>query len=143
MKFELGRVRAAMLLALLGIAGQEPWQRWGSPPTDVVCPHPVGVTKGQARTQAFRCAAAPGAGPAIRGPARLLFGLTLDLNRADPLALEVLPGIGPARAAAIVAERERRPFARVSDITRVRGIGPVTLARLKDWVSVEPLHQSR
>ncbi len=73
----------------------------------------------------------------MRGPARLLFGLRLDPNRADARALESLPGIGPVRAGAIVAERERRPFRDVSELRRVRGIGPVTLRRMRSWLAVE------
>ena len=73
------------------------------------------------------------------GAARLLWGLTLDLNRAPAVALEALPGIGPGRAAAIVAAR---PFCRVRELTRVRGIGPVTLARVQGalHVSRAPAH---
>jgi Holliday junction resolvasome RuvABC DNA-binding subunit len=76
------------------------------------------------------------AGDALRGPARLLFGLAIDPNRADARTLEVLPGIGPARAAAIVAERERRPFADVVDLERVAGIGPKTRGRLAPWLEL-------
>ena len=75
-------------------------------------------------------------GARLRGPARLLFGRALDLNRADAASLQVLPGIGPVRAAAIVAERERRPFDSVGSLTRVRGIGPRTLARLRPSLEV-------
>jgi competence protein ComEA len=70
--------------------------------------------------------------PPRSGAARLLFGLPLDLNRADPRDLEVLPGIGPARARAIVAAR---PFCRAADLARVPGIGPATLRRLAGRVS--------
>lgn len=74
----------------------------------------------------------------LRGPARRLFGLPLDANAAAPATLETLPGIGPARAAAIVAERERRPFRSVADLARVHGIGPRTLERLAGEVAVDP-----
>ena len=80
----------------------------------------------------------PGGAP-LRGPARLLFGLRLDLNRAEPRALEVLPGIGPKRAEAIAYARARRPFVRVEDLDRVPGIGPRTLSGLLPWVGVVPL----
>jgi competence protein ComEA len=82
-------------------------------------------------------------GPGLRGPARLLFGLRLDANRAEPASLEALPGVGPARAAAIVAERCRRPFASPADLERVRGIGPHTRAGLEAWLAVEPGRPAR
>ena len=68
------------------------------------------------------------------GPKGLLFGRPLDLNREPASTLEVLPGIGPRRAAAIVAAREERPFETVSDLVRVKGIGPATVARLSGLV---------
>ena len=62
---------------------------------------------------------------------RLLRGLPLPLDRAGPDDLLLLPGIGPARAAAIVAERARGgPFAEARALERVPGLGPVTAARL-------------
>lgn len=84
-----------------------------------------------------------GAGPELRGPARLLFGLRLDPNRAERASLEALPGVGPARAAAIAAERCRRPFASPADLERVRGIGPRTRAALEPWLAVEPGRPAR
>jgi hypothetical protein len=67
----------------------------------------------------------------LRGPARLLFDLPLDLNRADALALQSLPGIGPSRADAIVRARCQRAFGSLAELERVRGIGPRTVAALK------------
>jgi hypothetical protein len=75
-------------------------------------------------------------GRRLRGPARLLFGLTLDLNQADPRALEVLPRIGPRRAAAIVRAREQAAFTSVAGLARVRGIGAKTIEGLSGWVGV-------
>lgn len=75
----------------------------------------------------------------LRGAASLLFGQRIDLNRAPPGVLEVLPGIGPARAAALAAERARRPFTSVADVQRVRGIGPTTAAGLEGWAEARPL----
>lgn len=82
----------------------------------------------------------PGAGlrdpdAALRGPARALFGLGIDPNRADASTLEALPGIGPVRAAAIVAGRAEGPYRTLADLGRVRGIGPVTLRRSAAWWS--------
>jgi hypothetical protein len=64
---------------------------------------------------------------------RLALGLPLRLNSASAAELELLPGLGPARAAAIAAERARGgPFASLSELAaRVPGIGPGAVARLR------------
>lgn len=56
---------------------------------------------------------------------------SLNVNRATAVELERLPGIGPALAARIVADREARgSFATISAMDRVPGIGPALLSRL-------------
>ena len=52
----------------------------------------------------------------------------VDVNHATVAELASLDGIGPALAARIVAAR---PFASVTDVARVRGIGVRRLARLR------------
>lgn len=99
------------------------------------CPTPRELAARGAVSAAATCIGDAG-GRRLRGPARLLFGQRLDLNRARAATLEVLPGIGPARAAAIVAERAQRPFASVDELRRVPGIGPHTLARLRPYLGV-------
>ena len=75
---------------------------------------------------------APGAAPAHSeqpppGP--------VDVNRASAAELDTLPGVGPATAAAIVAERDLNgPFVSFDDLERVPGIGPAKLARLAGLV---------
>lgn len=60
----------------------------------------------------------------------------VDVNIAGVHELLVLPGIGRARAEAIVLERVRHgPFTRIEDLARVDGIGTMTLAGLRDHVS--------
>jgi len=64
-------------------------------------------------------------------------GTSLDLNRASARDLMVVPGVGPALAARIVADREARgPFTTVADVERVKGIGPALAARLARVVEV-------
>lgn len=47
----------------------------------------------------------------------------VDLNTADAETLQTLPGIGPAKAAAIIAYREEHgPFAALKDVANVPGI---------------------
>ena len=74
----------------------------------------------------------------IRGPARRLFGLPIELNCAGPRTLEALEGIGTVRARRIVEERDREPFDRVDDLLRVHGIGPKTLANLRPALAAHP-----
>ncbi len=63
----------------------------------------------------------------------------LDLNRATVEQLEALPGIGPARAKAIVRWREEHGrFANLEALSEVRGIGRATLERLRPLLKVTP-----
>ena len=63
---------------------------------------------------------------------------TVQLNRATAAELESLPHIGPYMARQIVAFRERHgPFAAVDSLIQVPGIGPATLAKVRDRVRVE------
>lgn len=85
---------------------------------------------------------APGGGPATGpgGAGRLsgdMAGAVIDLNSAGPAELESLPGVGPALAARILAQRQARgPFRSVEDLLEVPGIGAKTLARFAERVVV-------
>jgi competence protein ComEA len=60
----------------------------------------------------------------------------VDLNRATAAELETLPGIGPAKAAAIVEHRETHgPYAEPGDIRAVSGIGEKTFQQLADRIT--------
>jgi DNA uptake protein ComE-like DNA-binding protein len=59
----------------------------------------------------------------------------LDPNTATNAQLEALPGVGPTLARRIMAAR---PFARLDDLRRVRGIGERTLARVRDRLRIAP-----
>jgi competence protein ComEA len=61
----------------------------------------------------------------------------VDINTADAAALDALPGVGPATAAAILAQRQAvGGFRSVEDLLEVRGIGEAKLAQLRPLVRV-------
>jgi competence protein ComEA len=73
-------------------------------------------------------------GPARRSAKQAAAG-RVRLNTATSEELEELPGIGPALARAIIEDRRRRGrFKTVDGLTRVRGIGPVTVERIRGLV---------
>ena len=77
--------------------------------------------------------APPGPPPAPPPP------LAVDVESDPQARLELLPGIGPTRAAAILRERETGgPFGTVDGLTRVHGIGPVTVRRIRAAREVRP-----
>lgn len=60
----------------------------------------------------------------------------VDLNTATEAELVSLPGIGPSKARAIIERRDNRPFRRVAEIMRVRGIGRATFRALRERLTV-------
>jgi len=73
------------------------------------------------------------AGPA--GAAKAVDGV-VNLNTADAGVLGLLPGIGPAKAAQIVAYRKRHPFRTVDELVRIKGIGRKMVRRLRVHLAV-------
>ncbi len=61
----------------------------------------------------------------------------VNIQTATADQLQLLPGIGPSKAQAIIAHRDRRAFRRVEDILRVRGVGRATFRRLRPMLTVE------
>ena len=62
--------------------------------------------------------------------------LMVNINTADLTELDKLPGIGPGKAAAIIAYREANgPFASVKDLMLVPGIKEATFAKLEPYVT--------
>jgi hypothetical protein len=65
--------------------------------------------------------------------------LVIDPNTAPPSVLGALPHVGPALVRKLVEQREIRPFDSTDDLRRrVRGFGPVTLARLAPHLRIRP-----
>ena len=61
----------------------------------------------------------------------------IDINTASEAELDKLPGVGPAKAKAIVEDRQKNgPFKSVDDVKRVKGIGDKTYEDLKGQISV-------
>ncbi len=64
---------------------------------------------------------------------RLAPGEKVNVNAAEHKVLTALPGIGQGLAHRII---EGRPYAKVDDLLRVKGIGSRTLARIRSLVVV-------
>ncbi len=74
-------------------------------------------------------AAKPVSGAALSG--------VVNVNTATPEQLQLLPGVGEARAVAIVELRKQRGgFKVVDDLLSVRGIGESMLERMRPFVTV-------
>ena len=59
----------------------------------------------------------------------------VDINRADAAQLATLNGVGPAKAEAIVAYREKNgPFQSVDQLAEVKGIGLKTVDKNRDML---------
>ena len=95
-------------------------------PADETTPLPAG-----AGAPADSGGGAGGGTVPTRAAPRAAFNGRLDVNTAPADSLELLPGIGPALAKRLVADRAARgPYLAAADLERVSGIGPRIAARL-------------
>lgn len=63
----------------------------------------------------------------------------LDINRATAAELDALKGIGPAKAQAIIEDRDKNgKYASVDDLLRVKGIGEKLLQAMQDGIVARP-----
>lgn len=80
-------------------------------------------------------------GPGSAGEARAVAGFPrfpIPINTASMAELEELPGIGPKTAQAIVDYRSAHgPFVSIEDILQVKGIGEVTLGRIRGLITLD------
>jgi hypothetical protein len=80
------------------------------------------------------------------GPRAGLLADTLDPNTATAAELAAIPNVGEKRAAMIVAYRamlqKEHPgapaFTSIDDLAAVKGVGPATLALLKQHLKIDP-----
>lgn len=118
--------RALVVVLALGVAGHLIRAGGGAPePPPVVLFDPATDGDPLAHRDLARALAVP-------------LGATerIDVNRASAAELGRLPGVGPALAGRIVADRlQRGAFSGIAALERVRGIGPATLARLAPHLS--------
>ncbi|MBE3518848.1 MAG: helix-hairpin-helix domain-containing protein [Firmicutes bacterium] len=71
------------------------------------------------------------------GTARLQNPFPVNVNTADSSLLDLVPGIGPSIAQAIITyRRENGPFRSIEDLLNVPGIGPKTLSKIAPFVTV-------
>lgn len=76
-------------------------------------------------------------GKAVSQAKKVVF--PLDLNTAGVEELQLLPGIGPVKAEAILSYRESKGgFASVEELLEVSGIGERTLEKIEEYVTVNP-----
>ncbi|WP_160721807.1 helix-hairpin-helix domain-containing protein [Bacillus sp. USDA818B3_A] len=62
----------------------------------------------------------------------------ININKADEQQLQTLPGVGPAKAAAIIEYRNTSgPFKAIEDLKNISGIGDKTFEKLKDSIVVK------
>ena len=71
--------------------------------------------------------------PAEKG----ITGGKVNINTADSVTLQTIPGIGPSKAARIIEYRESQGrFKKIDDIKNVTGIGDMTFENIKDYITV-------
>jgi competence protein ComEA len=96
--------------------------------------------RGRVRAHPLALLAALGLGlaglPALAEDARLTG--VVNINTATVDELQLLPGIGEARARAVIALREQRGgFKSVEELLDVKGIGEPGLAKLRPYLAVQ------
>jgi competence protein ComEA len=61
----------------------------------------------------------------------------VNINTADEPTLELIPGVGPVTANAILAYRDRiGRFSAIEQLLEVNGIGPATIENIRPYISI-------
>jgi comEA protein len=91
----------------------------------------------QARVRRLLTVVAMAAAIAVAGPGHGAEGdQRIDINAASASELATLPGIGEAKAKAIIEHRTVEPFRTVDDLKKVKGIGDKTFESLRPQLTV-------
>src|SRR3954462_10878266 len=85
---------------------------------------------------ALLCAGADPSPPAHRkGRGKPPMAGVVNINRASEAELRLLPGIGKKRAQVIVERRDKRPFASLDELARIKGMKGL-VRKLKSHLAV-------
>ncbi len=79
---------------------------------------------------------APAANPTRKKPGKPPMAGVLNVNRATEAELRLLPGVGKRRAQLILERREKKPFASVDEIGRIKGLHAL-VQRLRSHLAVQ------
>ncbi|MBK5096722.1 MAG: ComEA family DNA-binding protein [Gemmatimonadetes bacterium] len=136
-RIETRSLATATALVLLGTGvrlgfGPGPADTEWQPPSDTEFP--------AASAAGLRATVEEGVRREERAGVPIAAGERLDPNFADETELRRLPGIGPAKASAIVRDRrENGPFGSLEDMERVAGLGEKTVSRLAPYLALTSL----
>lgn len=144
----LGIAAGMMLLAVIGAGWLDTSLDLGPPRAEAASVRQRSIreaTTGPAASAMASAVAAPSAAPSVvvsaaAGPPAAPATGPVILNVAGEHDLQRLPGVGPAKARAILALRDKLggKFKRFEDLLRVRGIKRRSLERIKEHAVLDP-----
>lgn len=124
---------AVIVLGAASITGMS-WSMWRTTSrTPAILPVMPAMAREQPVTPASTAAPEPAPPPPTPTPLK-----RININTASAAELELLPGVGPAVARRIIEHRQTiGAFKSVEDLDNVKGIGPRTMEKLREFVTVE------
>jgi competence ComEA-like helix-hairpin-helix protein len=147
LEIRAGERRAIATLLLLGVALNQAKEHWPSPvayEADFYAPILAAFDERNARATAelasldslYQGLERDGQRAVPRAAARAAPPSSpIPINTATAAQLDALPGIGPALAQRIIDYRtEHGPFTSIDDLTKVRGIGPALMEKIRAFV---------